>query len=52
MTIGFNVGYLLDVLGTIDSEDVKIAVTDANSSSLITNADSDACRYVIMPMRL
>lgn len=52
MTIGFNVGYLLDVLGTIDSEDVKIAVADANSSSLITNADSDACRYVIMPMRL
>ncbi len=52
MTIGFNVGYLLDVLGTIDSEEVRIAVADANSSSLITNADSDACRYVIMPMRL
>jgi DNA polymerase-3 subunit beta len=52
MTIGFNVGYLLDVLGTIDSDDVKIAVADANSSSLITNADSDTCRYVIMPMRL
>jgi len=52
MTIGFNVGYLLDVLGTIDSDDVKIAVADANSSSLITNANSDGCRYVIMPMRL
>lgn len=52
MTIGFNVGYLLDVLSTIDSHDVKIAVADANSSSLITNADNDGCRYVIMPMRL
>lgn len=52
MTIGFNVGYLLDVLGTIDSDDVKIAVADANSSSLITGADAGNCRYVIMPMRL
>jgi DNA polymerase-3 subunit beta len=52
MTIGFNVGYLLDVLGTLDSDDVRISVTDANSSSLITSADSDRCRYVIMPMRL
>jgi len=52
MTIGFNVGYLLDVLGVIDSEEVRIAVSDANSSSLITSADSDNCRYVVMPMRL
>lgn len=52
MTIGFNVGYLLDVLGTIDADDVRIAVVDANSSSLITGGDTDSCRYVIMPMRL
>ena len=52
MTIGFNVGYLLDVLGVIDSDDVNIAVTDANSSSLITSANGSNCRFVIMPMRL
>jgi DNA polymerase-3 subunit beta len=52
MTIGFNVGYLLDVLGVIDSEVVNIAVTDANSSSLITSGNSSSCRFVIMPMRL
>lgn len=52
MTIGFNVGYLLDVLGVIDDEQVHIAVTDASSSALITGGKSMACRYVVMPMRL
>ena len=52
VTIGFNVGYLLDVLGVLDTEEVHIAVTDANSSALITAGDSANCRYVVMPMRL
>lgn len=52
MTIGFNVGYLLDVLGVINSEKVSIAVIDSNSSSLITAGDQADSRYVIMPMRL
>ena len=52
MTIGFNVGYLLDVLGVLDGDDVQVAVIDSNSSSLITQKDSTECRYVVMPMRL
>ena len=52
LTIGFNVGYLLDVLGAIDGDDVEIGVIDANSSSLITPKGSAECRYVVMPMRL
>jgi len=52
LTIGFNVGYLLDVLGAIDGDDVEMAVIDANSSSLITPKGSTECRYVVMPMRL
>ena len=52
MTIGFNVGYLLDVLGVLDGDDVQVAVIDSNSSSLITQKDSNECRYVVMPMRL
>jgi DNA polymerase-3 subunit beta len=52
LTIGFNVGYLLDVLNVIDEDTVKIAVTDANSSALITPAQSEKCQYVVMPMRL
>mgnify|MGYP001608953758 CR=1 FL=1 len=52
MTIGFNVGYLLDVLGVIDSKTVLFSITDANSSCLVENDPPDAGRYVIMPMRL
>lgn len=52
MTIGFNVGYLLDVLGVLDSDEVQVAVIDSNSSSLLTQKDSADCRYVVMPMRL
>lgn len=52
MTIGFNVGYLLDVLGVIDGDQVQMAVVDSNSSTLLTQKDSSECRYVVMPMRL
>ena len=52
MTIGFNVGYLLDVLGVLDGDQVQMAVIDSNSSSLLTQKDSSECRYVVMPMRL
>jgi DNA polymerase-3 subunit beta len=52
MTIGFNVGYLLDVLNVVDGDEVAMAVIDSNSSSLITQKDTDECRYVVMPMRL
>lgn len=52
LTIGFNVGYLLDVLNVIDEDEVKIALTDANSSALITPAKAENCQYVVMPMRL
>lgn len=52
MTIGFNVGYLLDVLGVLDGDSVQMAVIDSNSSSLLTQKDSSECRYVVMPMRL
>lgn len=53
MTIGFNVSYLLDVLGVLDGDQIEMAVIDANSSSLITPAGQEgSCRYVVMPMRL
>jgi len=52
-TIGFNVGYLLDVLSTISSDDVHLNLIDANSSTLITSTDEDDnSQYVVMPMRL
>jgi DNA polymerase-3 subunit beta len=52
MTVGFNVTYLLDVLNTIDTDNVEINLSDANSSALINRPGADDCRYVVMPMRL
>jgi len=52
LTIGFNVGYLLDVLGNLDGDQVQMAVIDSNSSTLLTQSGSTDCRYVVMPMRL
>lgn len=52
LEIGFNVVYLLDALGALDSEDVLFQLSDANSSCLILDPASEAHRYVVMPMRL
>ena len=50
--IGFNVNYLLDALGAIESDEVNLAVVDSNSSCLIREPGKDDCKYVVMPMRL
>ncbi len=50
--IGFNVNYLLDALGAIESEEVVLAVVDGNSSCLLYEPGNDECKYVVMPMRL
>jgi DNA polymerase-3 subunit beta len=50
--IGFNVNYLLDALGAIESDNVSLALVDGNSSCLLREPDGDDCKYVVMPMRL
>lgn len=52
LEVGFNVSYLLDVLNVLDSERVKIVLTDANSSALLQAEKDDSASYVVMPMRL
>jgi DNA polymerase-3 subunit beta len=52
MTVGFNVTYLLDVLNSIDTDNVEICLSDANSSAMINRPNAEDCRYVVMPMRL
>jgi DNA polymerase-3 subunit beta len=52
MEIGFNVNYLLDALMAIDGEQVRIGVTDGNSSCLITEPGHEGVKFVVMPMRL
>ncbi|HSQ82904.1 MAG TPA: DNA polymerase III subunit beta [Casimicrobiaceae bacterium] len=52
LDIGFNITYLLDVLSNISSDNVRIALGDANSSALITIPGRDDYKYVVMPMRI
>lgn len=52
MEIGFNVSYLLDALGAVDTEGVELGLADANSSCLITNVGDVQTKFVVMPMRL
>jgi len=50
--IGFNVNYLMDGLNNISSEAAIFSFGDPNSSILITTAENQAFRYVVMPMRI
>ncbi len=50
--IGFNVSYVIDVLGAIEGDDVSLKISDGNSSCLITASGTDQHKYVVMPMRL
>jgi len=52
LDIGFNVTYLLDVLGNVASDQVTCSFGDANSSVLITISEDSDFRYVVMPMRI
>jgi DNA polymerase-3 subunit beta len=52
LEIGFNVSYLLDVLGVLQTDAIKLSVSDANSSALIEGIGNESAVYVVMPMRL
>ena len=53
LEVGFNVSYLLDVLSVTSSENIKVLLSDANSSALIKEVSgNDNVEYVVMPMRL
>jgi DNA polymerase-3 subunit beta len=50
--IGFNVSYLLDVLGVLAGEQIKLSLADPNSSALLEEPEGGDALYVVMPMRL
>ena len=52
LEIGFNVGYILDVLSVLNSGEVKLTLSDGNSSVLMEGVDESKAVYVVMPMRL
>ena len=50
--VGFNVGYLLDVLNNSSAESIEWGFNDANSSALLTIPGNERFKYVVMPMRI
>lgn len=52
LEIGFNVNYMLDVIGVLEGENLNATFRDGNSSCLIEESNEVNSRYVIMPMRL
>ena len=52
LDIGFNVGYLVDVLNNLDVAEVECGLGDANSSALFTLPERSDFKYVVMPMRI
>lgn len=52
LEVGFNVSYLQDVSSVINTENLKMTLSDTNSSVLIEDPDNSDSLYVVMPMRL
>jgi DNA polymerase-3 subunit beta len=51
--IGFNVGYLLEVINSLKDEVIILNMKDSSNSCLIASGEGDRqCQHVIMPMRL
>ena len=50
--IGFNVSYLIDALGNMGTEMVRIDLQDGNASALISSPGMPGFKYVVMPMRI
>ncbi len=52
LEVGFNIGYLIDVLGALEEDNVKFEFYGEDSSCIIKEPSSEIELYVIMPMRL
>lgn len=52
LEIGFNVSYLQDVTSVLSSDNIKMTLSDSNSSALVEEPDGGDSVYVVMPMRL
>ncbi len=52
LEIGFNAGYLKDILAQIDSDTVEMHLADAGAPTLIRKDEDSPALYVLMPMRV
>ena len=52
LEIGFNAGYLKDILSQMDAETVELHFADAGAPTLIRTDENSPALYVLMPMRV
>ena len=52
ITIGLNAKYVMDILNVINSEKINFKLKDSESSCLITPAENENYRCIVMPMRI
>jgi DNA polymerase-3 subunit beta len=52
MEIGFNAGYLLDIIRQIQSDNTRLMLADAASPTIVSEEDEVGALYVLMPMRV
>ncbi len=52
LKIGINAGYLLDVLGYVNSGMLRLSLANTESSVLVESVQDEHYQYVIMPMKI
>ncbi len=52
LKIGFNIGYVLDILNVLSSDNVLFSLVDEEKSSVVTGEGDHTSKYVLMPMHL
>ena len=52
VVIGFNVGYIMDVINAVDPQRIEVHFRDADGSSVWLGEGTEDETFVIMPMRL
>jgi len=52
MEIGFNAGYLLDIIRQIEGDSTRMQLSDAASPTILSEVEDTGALYVLMPMRV
>jgi len=52
MEIGFNARYVLDIMGQVRGDSVRLTLADAAAPTLVNDGDDDSALFVLMPMRV
>ena len=52
LEIGFNAGYLLDIIRQIEGDNTRLMFADAASPTILSEVDEAGALYVLMPMRV